>query len=116
MSVIEYSIKNKSKQLEFYREVCDKLDKENKQLRAMLDIGKTCGFCPYYKDLEENKQLKEQLQQSEEVIEKVKRMLEINIEITKEQPSGNKLEDKFILDRYNDLLDILNEYKKEESK
>lgn len=59
---------------------------------------------------EENQQLKEELQQRNEVIEKARRMLEINIEIMIEQPSKNKLEDKFILDRYNGLLNILNKY------
>lgn len=40
-------------------------------------------------------------------IDKVIRMLEINIEIAKQQPSKNKLEDEFFINRCNDLLKIL---------
>ena len=40
-------------------------------------------------------------------IDKAIRMLEINIEITKQQPSNNKLEDKFFINRCNNLIKIL---------
>lgn len=40
-------------------------------------------------------------------IDKTIRMLEINIEITRQQPSNNKLEDKFFINRCNNLIKIL---------
>lgn len=40
-------------------------------------------------------------------IEKTIRMLEINIEIMKQQPSNNPLEDEFVIGRYKSLLKIL---------
>lgn len=60
---------------------------------------------------QENQQLKDQLKQRDEVIEKVVKMLEINIELIKEQPSNDKLADEFSIERFNDLLKILQKYK-----
>lgn len=34
-----------------------KLKQENDRLKSMLNIGKTCGFCPYYKIKEGNEKL-----------------------------------------------------------
>lgn len=83
----------------------------------LKDAMKRLNKVPTFDNLlEENKQLKDKLQQSEEVIEEAIKMLEINIEIIKQQSSKNKVEDEFALERYNSLLNILNKYKKEESK
>lgn len=50
----------------------------------------------------ENKQLKM-------VVDNLKKYLELNIELIKEQPSNDELTDNFILKRFKSLLEMLEE-------
>ena len=43
------------------------------------------------------------------VVDDLKKYLELNIELIKEQPSNDELTDNFILSRFKNLLDILKE-------
>lgn len=59
-----------------------------------------------YEDLQqENKKQKE-------VIDNIKKYLELNIELIKEQPSNDELTDNFILTRFKSLLKMLEEVSK----
>ncbi len=48
----------------------EQLQQESQQLKAMLEIGKTCAFCPYYKSKEENIILRGRLKEIEKIVSK----------------------------------------------
>ena len=56
--------------------------------------------------------LQNQVQKQKEVIDNIKKYLELNIELIKEQPSNDELTDNFILTRFKSLLKMLEEVSK----
>ena len=67
----------------------NQLEKENEELKSKVKY-----WVDMYEDLKKK-------------TEKAIRMLEINIELVKQLPSKEPLEDAFIIERYNGLLSIL---------
>lgn len=76
MSIYETSITNPKKQLEFYKQLSEQLQQENKQLK--------------------------------EKIKKTIRMLEIQIEVIKVQPSDSALNDNMEIKRREMVINLLN--------
>lgn len=76
MSIYETSITNPKKQLEFYKQLSEQLQQENKQLK--------------------------------EKIKKTIRMLEIQIEVIKVQPSDSALNDNMEILRREMVINLLN--------
>lgn len=76
MSIYETSITNPKKQLEFYKQLSEQLQQENKQLK--------------------------------EKIKKTIRMLEIQIEVIKVQPSDSALTDNMEIKRREMVINLLN--------
>lgn len=106
--------KNKDTRNSRQRVEISRLLKENKELKSLLEKQSKINVADHkYASLKEDEVIKltERLKQKDEVINKAIKMLEINIEIVKEQPSNDKLADKFIIERYNSLLEILRKYK-----
>ena len=69
------------------------LQEENETFKAKLDIGKTCGFCPYYK--------------YKQRIDKTINAIEILQEIIYQQPTDNGADDFYLLDKLDGFKNIL---------
>lgn len=97
----------KVKEIEIY---IKNLEEENKNLRKRI---KTIKRLRKHQTQKKNKyksiviDLQNVLTEKNNKINKAIRMLEINIEIAKQQPSNNKLEDEFFINRCSGLLKIL---------
>ena len=57
----EYPLYLNRKQQDLLLDYITNLQQETETLKAKLEIGKTCGFCPYYDYKQENKKLKEKI-------------------------------------------------------
>lgn len=72
MSVYETSITNPKKQLEFYKDLSEQLEKDNQELKKQLEVGKE-----QYNDLvEEKEELQEQLSNSHQIKNQQKEFIE----------------------------------------
>ena len=72
MSVYETSITNPKKQLEFYKDLSEQLEKDNQELKEQLEVGEQ-----QYNDLvEEKEELQEQLSNSHQIKTKQKEFIE----------------------------------------
>ena len=72
MSICETSITNPKKQLDFYKDISEQLEKENRELKEQLEVGEQ-----QYNDLvEEKEELQEQLSNSHQIKTKQKEFIE----------------------------------------
>ena len=101
MSVYETSITNPKKQVEFYKDLSEQLESENKELKKQLKI-KQDGFMA---SVEESCELAEENQKYKEVIDKAKKL-------HNEFASKNSLlvfENNNLIDFMNNLISVLKE-------
>ena len=106
MSVYESSITNPKKQLEFYKDLSEQLQKENQRLKELVYKKYYSGDTPYIIDIFD-KMNKHRINQLEEVIEEGREY----VEELKPHWLGNDLVLKII----DDLLQILDKAKGEDN-
>ena len=98
-----------------YCKFCDKEKPIKDFAKSGFAIKNICRECQnkknnqIYKNSKKIEKLEQENKQLKMVVDDLKKYLELNIELIKEQPSNDELTDNFILSRFKNLLDILKE-------